>query len=120
MGGQLFTSYEIIKSICDEFCVAPSKMCEDIGLSKSLMSSLKSGRTKGINEKTAQAIADYFNVSLSRVIHGIDETADNLIQLSSKELELLYAYRQAPQAIKDIVDVALRPYWEASGMSSEK
>ena len=94
-------------------------MCEDIGLSKSLMSSLKSGRTKGINVKTAQAIADYFNVSLSRVIHGIDETADNLIQLSNKELELLYAYRQAPQAIKEIVDVALRPYWEAPSELTE-
>ena len=87
-------------------------MCQDIGLSKSLMSSLKSGRTKGINEKTAQAIADYFNVSLSRVIHGIDESYDNMIQLSSLEMELLYSYRHAPQHIKDIVNVALKPYCE--------
>lgn len=106
----MFTSYEIIKSLCDEWGISPSKMCEDIGSSKSLMSNLKSGRTKGINEKTAQAIADYFNVSLARVIHGVDDPANDQMHLSKTELKIILSYRQAPDPIKEIVDVALKPY----------
>ena len=108
----MFRTYEFIKSLCDEWGVSPSKMCEDIGSSKSLMSGLKSGRTKGINEKTAQAIADYFNVSVSRVLHGIDDLELAGLHLSHDEIEVALRYRRAPDAVKEIVDVALKPYAE--------
>lgn len=45
-------------------------MCVDLGLSKSLMTDLKSGRKKGITAETAQKIADYFSVSVDRVLNG--------------------------------------------------
>lgn len=62
------TLYENIKSLCDEKGVSGGKMCLDIGASKSLMTGLKMGRTKTINMETAQKIADYFGVSVDRVL----------------------------------------------------
>lgn len=62
------TLYENIKSLCDEKGVSGGKMCLDIGASKSLMTGLKMGRTKSINMDTAQKIADYFGVSVDRVL----------------------------------------------------
>lgn len=62
------TLYENIKSLCEEKGVSGGKMCLDIGASKSLMTGLKMGRTKSINMDTAQKIADYFGVSVDRVL----------------------------------------------------
>ena len=48
--------------------VSFSKMCVDLGLSKSLNTKLKSNPAKTINGETAQKIADYFGVSVDRVL----------------------------------------------------
>lgn len=70
----MWTLYENILSLCKERGIKGGKMCVDLGLSKSLMSDLKSGRKKGITSETAQKIADYFDVSVDRVINGPKET----------------------------------------------
>lgn len=59
--------YDSIKALCDAKGVKPGKMCVDLGLSKSLMTDLKSGRKKGITNRTAIVIADYFGVSVDEV-----------------------------------------------------
>ena len=64
------TLYENIKALCDEKGIRGGKMCVDLGLSKSLMTDLKAGRKKGISAETAQKIADYFGVSIERVLNG--------------------------------------------------
>lgn len=69
----MFTLYDNIKRLCDEKGVSPSKMCLDIGKTKSLMSSLRNGRTSGINSETAHLMADYFGVSVDEVLHGTKE-----------------------------------------------
>ena len=43
-------------------------MCVDLGLSKSLGTKLKDNPEKEINSETAQMIADYFKVSVDRVL----------------------------------------------------
>lgn len=48
--------------------VSFSKMCVDLGLSKSLNTKLKNNPTKTINMETAQKIADYFGVSVDLVL----------------------------------------------------
>lgn len=60
--------YESIKALCDERGIKPGKMCVDLGISKSLMTDLKSGKNKGITDKTATAIANYFGVTVDRVL----------------------------------------------------
>lgn len=64
----MWTLYESILSLCTERGIKGGKMCVDLGLSKSLMTDLKSGRKKGITADTAQKIADYFGVSVDRVL----------------------------------------------------
>ena len=72
----MWTLYESILSLCGERGIRGGKMCVDLGLSKSLMTDLKSGRKKGITAETAQKIAEYFGVSVDRVLSGPDtETA---------------------------------------------
>lgn len=60
--------YESILSLCTERGIKGGKMCADLGLSKSLLTDLKAGRKKGITADTAQKIADYFGVSVDRVL----------------------------------------------------
>ena len=72
--------YKSIKSLCDEKGVSGGKMCTEIGISKSTMTDLKSGRRTGISLDTAQKIADYFGVSVDRVLGAEqrDEQKENL------------------------------------------
>lgn len=62
------TLYENIKMLCDEKGVKPGRMCIDIGISKSILTGLKNGTKKNIQTDTAQKIADYFGVSVDRVL----------------------------------------------------
>ena len=62
------TLYESIRTLCDEAKIKPSKMCVDLGISKSMMTKLKNGTKKDIQTDTAQRIADYFGVSVDRVL----------------------------------------------------
>jgi transcriptional regulator with XRE-family HTH domain len=68
-GGFLMaTLYESIKSLCDEAKITPGKMCVDLEVSKSMMTKLKNGTKQSIQVETAQKIADYFGVSVDRVL----------------------------------------------------
>jgi transcriptional regulator with XRE-family HTH domain len=93
-GAILATLYENIKSLCDEHKVSGGKMCLDIGTSKSLMTGLKAGRTKSINAETAKKIADYFGVSVERVLTGEKENAPGPQAESVNEKLLIDLFRQ--------------------------
>jgi transcriptional regulator with XRE-family HTH domain len=62
------TLYERIIELCRQKGVSGSRMCLDLGLSKSTLSDIKNGRKKGISTATAQKIAAYFNVSLEYLL----------------------------------------------------
>ena len=64
------TIYRNIKLLCEQNTprVSFSKMCVDLGLSKSLGTKLKENPEKNISSETAQMIADYFGVSIDRVL----------------------------------------------------
>lgn len=62
------TLYEKIKGLCEQKGVSGGKMCVELGISKSLMTSLKKGRTKTITTANAQKIADYFNIPLEKLL----------------------------------------------------
>ena len=66
------TLYENINALCKSKGVSGSRMCLDLGLSKSTMSDLKNGRIKGVSIPTAQKIAGYFGISVDE-LYG-DET----------------------------------------------
>ena len=66
------TLYENIQVLCKEKGVSGSRMCLDLGLSKSTLSDLKNGRTKGISVPTAQKIAGYFEITVDE-LYGLEE-----------------------------------------------
>ena len=85
------TLYERIIDLCKERGVTGSRMCLDLGLSKSTLSNMKSGRTAGLSAVTAQKIAAYFGVSVGYLLGeeekeekptaNDDELSDNLKKL---------------------------------------
>ena len=69
------TIYENILNLCEEKGIKAGKMCGDLQLSRSLMTDLKAGRKKGVTDKTAVKIAEYFGVSVDRVF-GVEKEKD--------------------------------------------
>lgn len=61
---------ENIMELCRENETTYTKMCEDTGVSRSLLTEIRKGRKQGITAKTAQKIADYFGVTVDRVLYG--------------------------------------------------
>ena len=111
------TLYEKISTLCNSKGVSGSRMCLDLGLSKSTLSDLKNGRTKGISVPTAQKIASYFGVTVDELYgnepsedekktitqtdDGLSETHIKLIELaktlSDEDAAMLLAALQAKQ-----------------------
>lgn len=62
------TLYNRIIDLCNEKGVSGSRMCLDLGLSKSTLSDIKGGRKKGVSTATAQKIASYFGVTVGYLL----------------------------------------------------
>lgn len=65
---KLSTLHKRIIDLCTEKGVSGSRMCLDLGLSKSTLSDMKHGRTKGVSTATAQKIASYLDVSVGYLL----------------------------------------------------
>lgn len=102
------TLYENIRNLCSEGNIKPGRMCVDLGLSKSLMTDLKAGRKKTIRADTAQKIADYFGVTVDRVLGAEKETAaPKDVGLNYTDSELLQAYHVADARTKEAIRTLL-------------
>lgn len=60
--------YEQIQRLCQEKDIRPGRLCDELGLSRGLMTDLKMGRKKSVNAQTAQKIAAYFGVSVGYLL----------------------------------------------------
>ena len=67
--------YENIQSLCAQKGIRPGRLCDELGISRGLMTDLKMGRKKGVNAQTAQRIAAYFGVSVGYLL-GIEGSDD--------------------------------------------
>ena len=56
--------YQRIEELCARKGIRPGRVCDDLGLSRGMMTDLKMGRKKSVNAETAQKIADFFGVSV--------------------------------------------------------
>lgn len=87
------TLYERLDNLCKKRGIKGGRMCVDLGISKSLMTDLKSGRKKGINAETAQKIANYFDVTVGYLL-GEEEkenpaTNGDEVKISASKYDLL-------------------------------
>ncbi len=84
--------YENILQLCSRDGIRPGRLCDELSLSRGLMTDLKMGRKKGVSAETAQKIASYFGVSVGHLL-GME---------GSEPVE----QKQAAEDILDQVDVA--------------
>ena len=110
------TLYERIMDLCKQKGVSGSRMCLDLGLSKSTLSDMKSGRKKGISTATAQKIATYLNVSVDYLLGEEKETQEikksPSVELTEGEQMLLELFRKVPenqqQMVLQMISAALK------------
>ena len=90
------TLYESIKGLCDEHGIKPGRMCVELGISKSLMTKLHDDPRKTIQIDTAQKIADYFGVSVDRVL-GVEKKEKPAVQKDDELDAYLERLRTRPE-----------------------
>lgn len=98
--------YDSILSLCDSHNIRPGRLCDELGLSRGLMTDLKMGRKKGVSAETAQKIAAYFGVSVGYLLgqEGASKSEDILDQVDVafygdfKELD-----EEQKEAVRDMV-----------------
>ena len=97
--------YESIETLCAQKGIRPGRLCNDLGLSRGLITDLKMGRKKSVSAETAQKIATYFGVSVGQLL-GHEDRADILEQVDVafygdfKELN-----EEEKMAVRDMVRV---------------
>ena len=67
--------YESILKLCERNGIRPGRLCDELGISRGLMTDLKMGRKKGVSAETAQKIASFFGVSVGVLLGQEDEEA---------------------------------------------
>ena len=89
--------YRIIDSLCKDRGVSFYRMSEESGITRSIMSELKSGRTKSLTSESIIKLAKYFDVSADVILgidrhepeqvavkdHGLDEALSKARELAS-------------------------------------
>ena len=71
--------YENIEALCTQRGIRPGRLCNELGLSRGLITDLKMGRKKSVNAETSQKIAAYFGVSVGQLL-GQEDGSDILQQ----------------------------------------
>lgn len=93
------TLYETLDALCKSKGIKGGRMCSDLGISKSLMTDLKSGRKKGVNAETAQKLANYFGVSVGYLL-GEEQKEKPTVNddgLSEAKKELIEQIKKLPE-----------------------
>ena len=83
------TLYERIQKLCKSKGVSGSRMCLDLGLSKSTMSDLKYGRTKGMSTATASKIAAYFDVPVGYLLGEEEKISADPVGMAERHFEMI-------------------------------
>lgn len=98
--------YERIESLCTQKGIRPGRLCNDLGISRGLITDLKMGRKKSVNAETAQKIAAYFGISVGQLLGreegDILQQADVAFYGDYKELS-----EDEKKAVRDMVRVML-------------
>ncbi len=84
----MVTLYERLVKLCKQKGVSGSRMCLDLGMSKSTMSELKAGRSKGISAITAQKIASYFGVTVDYLLSEEEQTEKSPAAVSEEAIKV--------------------------------
>ena len=98
--------YESILKLCQRDGIRPGRLCDELGISRGLMTDLKMGRKKGVNAETAQKIASFFGVSVGCLL-GIEEIGDapilNGVNLDQIDVAFYGEFKELSEEDKETV-----------------
>lgn len=97
--------YERILSLCERDGIRPGRLCDELGISRGLMTDLKMGRKKGVNAETAQKIASFFGVSVGHLlgIEGSDAVNKNTVNLDQIDVAFYGDFKELSDEEKETV-----------------
>ena len=98
--------YENILSLCQYRNIRPGRLCDELKLSRGLMTDLKMGRKKTLNAETAQKIASFFGVSVGYLlgIEGSDAVSDpNSVNLDQIDVAFYGEFKELSEEDKETV-----------------
>lgn len=102
--------YSVIESLCERDGIKPGRLCSEIGISRGVLSDLKSGRSKSLSLANMQRIANYFHVStdifaVDRVLGQETEKAPTPEDERKERLDKLAAeIREQNRILKSVSD----------------
>ena len=98
--------YESILSLCERDGIRPGRLCDELGISRGLMTDLKMGRKKGVNAETAQKIASFFGVSVGYLL-GIEGSGavndSNAVNLDQVDVAFYGDFKELSEEDKETV-----------------
>ena len=92
-----------IESLCEAKNIRPGRLCDELGLSRSLMTDLKMGRKKSVNAETAQKIADFFGVSVGFLLGQSQDKALQNDILDTVDIAFYGEYKELNDEDKETV-----------------
>lgn len=95
--------YTRIETLCNEKCIRPGRLCDELNLSRSLMTDLKMGRKKTVNAQTAQKIADYFGVSVGFLLGQNEDRSTQPDILDQVDVAFYGEYKKLNEEDKETV-----------------
>lgn len=96
--------YENILALCQRSGIRPGRLCDEVGISRGLMTDLKMGRKKGVNAETAQKIASFFGVSVGYLLgqEGSDAMQES-IDLEQVDVAFYGEFKELSEEDKETV-----------------
>lgn len=94
--------YESILKLCERDGIRPGRLCDELGISRGLMTDLKMGRKKSISAETAQKIASFFGVSVG-VLLGHEDTDAASVDLRQVDIAFYGEYKELTEEDKETV-----------------
>ena len=94
--------YESILSLCERDGIRPGRLCDELGISRGLMTDLKMGRKKSVSAETAQKIASFFGVSVG-VLLGQEDADTAPIDLNQVDIAFYGEYKELTEEDKETV-----------------
>ena len=94
--------YESILKLCERDGIRPGRLCDELGISRGLMTDLKMGRKKSVSAETAQKIASFFGVSVG-VLLGHEDAGNAPVDLNQVDIAFYGDYKELTEEDKETV-----------------
>ena len=94
------TLYKTIEKLCEAKGIRPGRLCDELKLSRGLMTDLKMGRKKSVSAQTAQKIATYFQVTVAQLL-GQEELKPDI--LDEVDIAFYGEFKELTQEQKETV-----------------